>query len=244
MNKNYLIALILSTVTLCANGSQGFSIGAGAIASKTVYKDMEDKIKPIPVIDYNSNSLYIKSTQIGYKAFNSNDININLFVEARLDGYDSGDSDYFKGMEDRKDSIDGGIEISKSLPYRFQTSLDFKHDILNEHKGFESSLKLSYFYGDNIGMLIPSVGISYLSDKLANYYYGVRIDETTQNRNYYEVGQAYAPFVSLSSMYNFNENWRAILVLKATAYSSEIEDSPIVDNNIKYTGVFGISYRF
>ncbi len=243
--KFFIVTFLTIAFTSSASAKEGgvFSLGVGVVGSTQIYRDMDAKVIPIPFVHYSGDKFYFRGLQMGYKIYDAKSFEVTLFAEGRMDGYDADDSAYFRGMDDRKKSIDGGLRLSKAIQ-NFKTTIDFKHDLLGVYDGFESSLKLSYIHGGRFGMITPSIGVSYMSENLTDYYYGVQKSEATTQRSAYTSEGSFSPFLGVMMVYRFTPNLSAMANLKASYFADEITNSPLVERDIKYGGVVGISYRF
>lgn len=239
------LALLLTTGTLQAEGkNDGLALGVGAAYSTAIYKGMDDQGSVLPMIQYQNSGFYIQGLEAGYKVVESELVDVSLLLKGRMDGYEADDSDYFTGMDDREMSLDGGVQFSLKLPQKTELSLSWQHDLLDEHQGHETTMTLKTSYGIGKTVFSPFIGASYLSEKLANYYYGVLPEEATADRMAYEPGEGFTGFAGLSIMHVFDGNWMAMVNLMATGYSDEITDSPIVEEDHRLSAMGGVIYRF
>ena len=93
-------------------------------------------------------------------------------------------------------------------------------------------------------VLTPSAGITWQSNNLTDYYYGVEWDEVTGSRPYYSAGDAWNPFVSLTTQYYFTEKWSSLVMLSYEWLDNEISDSPIVNKQYQVRVMAGVMCKF
>ena len=88
---------------------------------------------------------------------------------------------------------------------------DVSADVLNEHKGHQVRLSYNYDFrgAANIRDLLvtPSIGVTYRSRQLNDYYYGVRSDEAILGRPEYDVGDSTGLLAALKLNYRLDEQW-------------------------------------
>jgi outer membrane protein len=88
------------------------------------------------------------------------------------------------------------------------------------------------------------VGFSWLSNDLADYYYGVRSDETKVGRPAYSAGSGVNWFAGLGTDYKLDEKWSLFAQFSYEWLNNEITDSPIVDDDYKITILAGAMYKY
>ena len=165
----------------------------------------------------------------------------------RFEGYEEDDSRYLRGMDDREWTLELGGSLSRILG-EARITADVSADVLNEHKGHQ--VRLSYNYDlrgpANIRNLLvtPSIGITYRSNQLNDYYYGVRSSEAIPGRPEYDVGDSIGLLTALRLNYRLNERWSVMGMAAVRWLGSEITDSPIVEKDYMASMLLGIMCRF
>ena len=81
-----------------------------------------------------------------------------------------------------------------------QLELEVKGDISGASKGYEAGLKYAYPYQVGRTRISPHVGVAYLSNKLANYYYGTLPLEVAHGVVDYKPGSATVPRIGVDVM--------------------------------------------
>lgn len=226
-----------------AQGEDGFSLGIGVGYGDSIYQGVDGEALVMPMIQYQSGGLYFKGLEAGYRVVDSGLLEVAVMLQGRMDGYEEDDSDFLAGMEDRKKSLDGGVRLSANVA-RARISFSWQHDLLDEHKGHESTLRVAVPFPVGQTIITPFVGASYLSDALADYYYGVRPEEATSVRPAYETDAAVKTFAGVSLMYAYDSNWKGMVSFNAEGYADEIADSPIVEDDSRYSVMGGVLYSF
>ena len=140
-------------------------------------------------------------------------------------------------------AVDGGLEIGYADVWG-DLQLQILTDLSFTHKGAEVWASYAYPWQHGNWKIVPSVGISWKSHNLLNYYYGVRNSEVRLNRPAYTARSGFNGFVKLSLAYHFNEHWGIVGVAEYEALSRSIRRSPIVDQNSIETLFIGLMYNF
>jgi len=222
----------------------GLSLGLGTIYVRQVYKDIDNRSIPIPVISYRGPRLRIEGTGASYKIFQWMMLSGKLLTLYRTTGYDPEDSPFLTGMQEREDTVEIGGELGVFLPYGFQLKTRLFIDSLDRHKGELVDISLSKFFGSDRWILTPSIGLLYQDQSGNDYYYGVRPNEATSVRPSYRANSSLSPHIGGMIRYNFNKQWGFMTIINIEFLSSEKQNSPIVDKNERLFSLFGITYKF
>lgn len=242
-----VIALVFS-VTNIAFGElidteelKGSILGLGVLYSTQPYTDVDEDVWVVPIIKGRYKKFYIDGRSLGYVFNDSEEFEFSVLLKPRFMGYDDSDSPVLAGMDDREWSIDGGLRFKWNNQF-FTLSVTALNDLLNQHQGQEISCVLSREFKD--GLFTPRLGVRYLSDDIVDYYYGVLGDEAIPTRPAYTADAAVDYFAGLSLAIPVGEKWAIIADFEYENLSSEIEDSPIVDQEEILTYIVGAVYRF
>ncbi|BDX05067.1 MipA/OmpV family protein [Planctobacterium marinum] len=232
-------ALLLSTESQAKQQHMGWGVGLAAIVQDQGYRGGDAETQIFPMVFYQGQHFYWQGPELGYRVAN----NFTLFAEYRFDGFELDDSDFFAGMEERKGSLDLGAA------YKFETklvdlTLSGQADVLSEHEGYEFSATLSKGFPALGGRLTPSLEVSYLSDSLVDYYYGVRTSEATDLRPEYIADNTVNVSLGISGMWPVTDNQNIIAAFNYSILGSEIEDSPLMEEGESSNLFVGYVYRF
>ncbi len=227
------------------DGADGLTwgIGFGGIAEDDGYLDVGAETNVLPVLYIETESF----TFLGYSfdwILKEGDIGeLSLVGGYRFDGYESGESDALDGMDDRDGTLDVGFA------YRLETTagefeLAVTHDALSTHNGYHLTLGYGKSFRIGSGGIKPYVEYAYMSDDLANYYYGVKASEAIEGRPRYEVGAAHNYTVGVDSLWTFGQHHNLKFDLSYTVFDSVIGDSPIMERDDNPQVIFGYWYTF
>jgi outer membrane protein len=146
-------------------------------------------------------------------------------------------------VPDRDYAAEAGVELLSDGRWGYLQVNAF-HDISGTHNGYE--LDLDYGIGFRAGRwyLRPSLGVSYKSAALNDYYWGVRADEANEALPAYEAGAGINTRLRLSANYYFSRNWMLTLSGEYERLNDEAAGSPIVSDQAVLGYFAGFGYRF
>lgn len=219
------------------------NLGAGFVYRSPVYRGQDADGMPIPMIFYQKGNLSFRGTRLGYQLYKEDAFSLDVLAKWAFRGYDDDDSRHLNGMDDRDSSIEGGIAASYHDGWG-TTSVSVVTDLLGKHDGQEIVFGYAKRFIREPWVLTPSVGVTWQSNNLTDYYYGVERDEVTGSRPYYSAGDAWNPFVSLTTQYYFTEKWSSLVMLSYEWLDNEISDSPIVNKQYQVRLMAGIMCKF
>ncbi|UAA38416.1 MipA/OmpV family protein [Paraneptunicella aestuarii] len=179
---------------------------------------------------------------IGYTLKRTKDIQFNLitgtwFGPIRED--QQKDTHILDGIKNRNPSLEAGIEMS----YRFdEVNLNIRmlHDILSEHNGSLLSVNVSKAFYTKTMMILPTIGLSYLSENAVDYYYGIDEDEATPTRPVYQPSGTWVASLHLYLERPLSETWSVISTAGYFTVGDSLSNSPIVQHDYGYNISVGV----
>jgi len=227
-----------------SGGQFSLAIGAGLIVSPRPYVGADYRIFPIPSIELDYKGWFFRGIRGGYGVIRTERFSASLYAQARFSGLESDSSPFLQGMDDRKKSMDAGIELSyRGRPVGFR--VNYLGDILGRSKGQEAAfLVTSGIPLGRRGIVIGGIGPRWLSENHVDYYYGVREDEATLSRPAYSGKTTYNLDITITAIINFSSNWRWLTIVNREGFGAGIKDSPIVDRNFSYAFITSLNYKF
>lgn len=225
-----------------------FKLGAGFLSLQKPYKGMDSNCYGIPFIFYRDQKLTLFGPMASYSFFGEdNRWAFQGLARIRTEGYDEEDSRFLNGMDDRDRTLELGLRWMQNLDFAVM-SLDFSHDVLDEHRGYEFKMTLRKSIRNILDMksltLTPSAGINWRSKQLNDYYYGVRPSEAAAGRPAYEVDGCVTYQTGLQVDYKLSEKWSLMGMVNIEWLDSEITDSPIVEDDYAVSVLLGAMYGF
>jgi outer membrane protein len=120
--------------------------------------------------------------------------------------------------------------------HRITGQLDLLHEITGRNHGDEIRAALGIPLTQSRNALTFSLGLTWKSAAIVNYYYGAP--------NIYDAGPALNPFVKLGYARALTGKWRLTALLHYERLGSSIADSPIVSARYVATVFAGTTYQF
>ena len=232
----------------------GVSLGIAVIWSEGRMVGEDTRTFVVPTIGYEGERVFFRGINGGVHLFKRNGFALDAIVAARLDGWDAEDLDAGKladlGVDrallrDRKTGVDAGLGLSWVTKVG-KFGLAAKGDVSNASGGYELALDYRASFPVGRGTLVPSMGVSYWSADLSDYYYGTLPREEALGVPGYRPGSAVVPNVGLGYLRRLPRGWMLVTGVDVRWLGSDIVDSPLVDDDSgRVPSVFvGISRAF
>ena len=164
------------------------------------------------------------------------------FVAFDLAGGPLAEAVEFK-VPDRDYAIELGMEVLTDGPWG-ALQLSAFHDVSGTHEGFELYANYSYGWRAQRLYIEPSIGVSYKSADLNNYYWGVTDDEASVVVAPYEAEAGFNWHARLMVGYQLTRHWGISLVAEQERINDEAAASPIVKERNVLGYFVGLAYRF
>jgi outer membrane protein len=221
-----------------------WSLGAGFIASPRPYIGTNARVFPVPALGLQYKRWFVQGIRGGYSFVKTDLFTANLFAQARFRGLEPEDSPFLTGMEERKKSMDAGLEfVYSGRPVGFRAS--FVTDTLGRSKGQEVSLlAVSGVPLGRRGIILVGIGPRWLSQNRVDYYYGVRESEATPERPAYTADATWNLDINVTAIINVSSRWSFLALLNREGLGSAIRNSPLVERSSAYALVTSLSYKF
>lgn len=230
-------------------GFDKLSIGAGVLGTSKLYKQDDNNIYPYPSIDAQYGRLYIKGIQLGVYLYESDMMAFSVFVDP-MGGFNMDNGDMksgYRNIDDRDTMVMGGGKVEfRQLPGDVKVAVSYK----GGEEGQQGDLVvMRRFPVTSKFSVTPSVGASMFSSDYTDYYFGVSKKEVNRSSTdkldkTYNGDTAYAYGAKLALEYLFTENVSLIASAGVTQFSSEVEDSPIVEDGTIFFGSLEAKYTF
>ena len=229
-----------------STGKRPFTAGLGILYADKPYRDFDsdEKSSLVPVILYEGESFFVRGGSIGWKFIESNGLEFAAVGEYLADGYEEGDSDYLRGMDDRDPSFGAGAHVIFN-PDALGFKLAAVTDVADNSDGSQVRGEVFYKYRTGDWMLRPSAGFVWQSDDYNDYYYGVTNSEARPGRPAYSADDDINYRLGAVAVYQQKTSpWMFLAGLRYDIFGDEIQDSPIVEEDDQLTAVIGFAYTF
>jgi outer membrane protein len=221
-----------------------WGVGAGFVTSPRPYAGAKSQTFPIPVVQIQYERWFLQGIRGGYELFSAPRLRVSAFAQARFQGLEPDDSPFLDGMEARKKSLDGGLEIlyrGRPLGFRAAASTD----VLGRSKGQEVSAQA--ITGAPIGkklLVLAGFGPRWETGRRVDYYYGVRPEEATSLRPAYSGEATLSWDLGISAIYRPARRWSLFALLNRTSFGDGIRQSPTVERDSVSSFVLFVTREF
>lgn len=251
------LALLLAAPLLChaEKKEDDWNVGIAVAARSPLYAGESSKVIPFPYVSHEGEHFYVRGTMAGWKFYDNDTFSVSAFVGFSFDGVDR--KDFGRKalaahginrdlLKNRNVGLDGGIAASLRSESAGELELELRSDVSGQSKG--QSLSLDYSYPFQIGSVavVPGVGVSMLSSKYANYYYGILPSEVARGVPAYKPDAASVPHARLTVLAPIGDRWSGILGVNVDVLPKKLTDSPLVDDDTHAVPVVfvGVSRSF
>jgi outer membrane protein len=146
-------------------------------------------------------------------------------------------------IPDRDYAVEAGFELLADGDWGFLQAGAFQ-DVSRTHKGSEVYAEYSHTFRRQRWFYEPSVGLSWKSQKLNNYYWGVTPEEATEAFPSYAADSGVNFFARFQLSYQLTRNWASVFVVEYERLNHETAHSPLVDENSVYGAFAGLKYNY
>jgi outer membrane protein len=261
---NTLSATLLATHGLVAFAASGpdhdggppptLGLGLGAVVSSTVYAGEDRRIRPVPFVSYESERFFWRGIGGGVHLVDRDGFSLDATLSARLGGIkrkDFGAGELARRgvnrdlLDDRDDGLDLGIAATWGGDLG-ELEAGLKADATGASKGYEASLKYGYPMQLGGTRITPHAGVSLMSKKLSNYYFGTHDAEVARGVVNYKPGSAAVPSIGVDVVHPLSGKWIILGGLSYKILPTKITDSPLLkkDTNGSVSLVLGVSRGF
>lgn len=225
-------------------GESQWSLGLGAVTIQKAYRDIDSDNMAIPLLNYENKWVSVSGPKVDIKLYSDQSLSFRLRVRyAGSDGYESSDSPYLIGMDERKGSFwAGGAAIWKNDIANL--SAELLGDASGNSKGARFKLQADRRFGMGSFGFTPRLGIEWYDRKYVDYYYGVKASEARVGRSVYQGDSSFGVEAGLRADYSPARQHTMFVDLSITQFGSAIKDSPLVENSYQSTMSIGYLYRF
>jgi len=243
-----LLILTLLFSYMYANEKQKVTVGLGPYIQSQPYYGVDNIVVPSPVIFFDNGIFYVRWSRAGlYFLGEKGDKfswGFSLTAQPRPFGYKASDSSTLAGMDERKNTFEGGIAFSASYEKEKYIEIMLLTDMLERHDAWLLKTEIGDTYKLGKCTFYPSIIIMYQSQHFLDYYYGVRTSEATLQRPAYRPSSGFEVGMQTYINYPLTKKFSILANLRYDRLPSTASDSPIVEDNTIYSGLFSVIYTF
>lgn len=248
MNKlhSFLVCALLVYSLPAAHAEGAWSIGGGALITPNPYKGDQDRVYPLPLVNYEGENFYFRSLNAGYYLWNDDTDKLSVTAYYSPQHFRPKDSnlDSMRSLDSRKSTVMAGLSYTHFTQYGFLRTV-LAGDVLGNSNGIIWDTAWLYRYQNGSLTLTPGIGLGWNSKNQNKYYYGVSDKEAQRSGlEYYKPDSSFSPYAELAVNYQINKEWSVFGMGRYVRLASEVKDSPMV--NESWTGVLmtGVTYSF
>ena len=241
----YIMTLILIFTTSLLAQKQEITIGAGAYIQSQPYANVDTVVLPSPVIFFDNEVFYVRWTRLGlyFLGEKTDDFSwgLSLTAQPRPFGYESSD---ITGMNERKDSWEGGIALSLQKNDAYLEVM-LLNDLLNRSNSWIIKTELGYDFKIADFSFYPSLIAEYQSEGFVDYYYGVTSAEAARrSETVYSPNSGMQLGAQTYIKYPLTKNLSTLVNLRVDKLPSQATSSSLVNDEYMYSGLASLIYTF
>jgi len=241
----FLFSLIFNSSQIYASNSSVWSGGLGVVRVDSNFNGVDNELLALPLIAYSNERLSIAGFSLEYKLMQSSFISTTLLLEPGdfyLDASKSKDVSVSQ-LKDRNLSIYLGPQISMNT-WIGSFSAKLMQDVSLNSKGYKISANYNYSIEINDKFsVVPELGVTYNSDKISDYYFGLNSGEIS-GFNPYSLSETINTSVGVKAVYSLTERISFVAYAKKNFMDGKIEKSPITDSDSTAFAMLSVFYRF
>jgi outer membrane protein len=227
------------------NGADSrWSLGLGAVAIQKAYRDVDSDNMVIPFVNYENKWVSLSGAKLDIKLHSEQSLSFRIrgrYVGS--EGYESSDSPFLVGMDERKSSFwAGGAVIWKNDIAN--VSAELLADVSGNSKGSRFKLQVDRRFGVGKFGVTPRLGMEWYDSRYVNYYYGVKASDARIGRTIYQGDSSSGIEAGMRVDYSPARQHNMFLDFSITQFGNAIKGSPLVEKSNQSTMSIGYIYRF
>jgi outer membrane scaffolding protein for murein synthesis (MipA/OmpV family) len=223
------------------------ALGGGLRLGQDVYiaTDNEDQrqFDLVPLYLYNGKYAFFRGTAGGIHLISRENIEFNVMGRFRFTKLDPDRNAFFEGMETRKQTVDGGLELRLRGGWG-EVNVNYLTDTLNRHNGQSAEVSYRYRYDRGRFSISPFVTWSWNDNKLTNYYFGVTEAEARPDRPAYSPGDSQWVGFGMNTTWWVSDRVQFFANLGFNGVDTVVSDSPLVAEDTQSVFFAGGTYIF
>ena len=213
--------------------------GIGDISSM----ETDENSDVLPFYFYEGKYLFAHGSTAGIHVLDTGTFSVDALLAYRFNRLEPERDDYFEGVNEREQSLDGGLRGSVRGDWG-NLSLTWLQDTLDRHNGEEVDLTYRYNWFSDKWTVSPFASYVYWDRTLTDYYYGVTKAESREDLPVYHPGSSTLWRVGVNTSYRVSKRLRLFANLAVDGLENEVTDSPLVDEDHLVTAMVGAAYAF
>jgi len=217
-------------------------VGVGIIGRSSPYSNSnKGPVQVIPAITYIGERIQILGPNAQIGLMGSNDLRLAATLAYRLGSYEESDSPVLQGLDDRKQTMMGGLALEWELASGADISLAIEHDMLNRINASTAQIGIKRPFSLGSLRLSPALAINWQNANAANHDFGIPDDRATTVRPAYKLNDTISIESGLGAFLELNRNWKVILNLNVEFLDPKVRNSPIISEDYVLKGFAAIN---
>lgn len=146
-------------------------------------------------------------------------------------------------VPDRDYAFEAGLELLTNGGWGF-AQVSAHRDVSNTHDGYELYASVGRTFRENRWFVEPSLGVSYKSARMNDYYWGVRPMEANLALPEYQAGAGWNTHMRLATSYQITRNWSFVASARYERLNGAAWASPLAEERSVKSAFTGFNFRF
>jgi outer membrane protein len=223
-----------------------WTLGIGAVWSPSPYRSYSNKAWPLPLVNYEGKSFYVRGATLGYRLFTTSTDEFSVIASPLGNRFlhDDTDDAQLRRLNDRDISGMAGVAWRHHASWGVVQASAQKE--FTGHGGGEAfDANYSYPIVEGNLTLIPTAGVTYDSSALNNYYYGIGLSDALRSGlPIYHAGGGSSPYLGIVASYKLSRSWLTSGGIRYTSLPTAVKNSPMVDAGHTESYFISLSYIF
>lgn len=206
-------------------------------------KETEQDSDLLPFYYYEGKVLFAHGSTAGLHLFDTGTFSADALLAYRFDRLEPERDPFFDGVNEREQSLDGGLRLSARGSWGKLTAT-WLTDTLDRHNGQEVDLTYRFQWSLDRWQVSPFASYVYWNDALTDYYYGVTLPESREDLPVYRPGASETFRAGVNTTYRVSKRLRLFANIAVDVLDHEATDSPLVDDDVLASAMVGLGYNF
>lgn len=227
------------------------AIGVGFRFGDSPYRGIDDlgsdfssaDFDTFPFYYFEGERLFAHGSTGGLHLFGGETFKLDAILDYRFDRLEPQRDSFFRTVEPRRQSLDGGVEASLAGDLG-RVSLSWVHDTLDRHNGSEVELTYRYDWRHGRFTVSPFASLVYQDQGLLDYYYGVSRAEAREDLPAYRADAGLQRRLGVNTAFDWTPRLKLYANLAVEQLDDAVTDSPLVDDDVVATAMVGALLDF
>lgn len=236
-----------TTGTKKENQKPQWMVGGGIGYSSSPYKDYDNKITALPVVNFENKRFYVRGLEAGVKVVEKGPHSVRVGLAWHTQSFSAEDSDdrQLQLLDDRDATLMANVSYQHKSKYGIAQA-KVSADVLGNSEGV--IVDASYRYpvvNTKKFKALAGGGVEWANGSQNDYYYGISDTESRRSGlKAYEAESGLTPYLAVEARYDISKRWSAFAVGRVNFLNDEVTDSPMVDRSTTYHIGAGVLYKF